>query len=763
MFLSTRQHALLSILLHGDSYATAEQLAVELDSSTRTVHRELKELEPILAPYGLGLVKKTGAGVLLSGTREAKDQLQALMLQDVKTVGYTPRERKHILLGRLLREFEPVKLLLLADEVNVTVATVASDLEAVEQWVEPIGLTLIRRRGYGIELTGTESDKRQAIYNLIVECMGESDRLALIHSGSMSRILAPSVMLKELNQLVAVKEMPRIDDLIRQLPIMMEHQLADVAYADLILHLAILIKRREQGQELDGQALAAIVRSITSQERIVADQIAQAMFELLNEPLTEAERENIALFIRGAQTRRVQQETEHAALEQAELHANMQQLVTTCEHELGIPFSKDKVLLSGLLAHLEPTIHRIRERHPVYNPHLKRIMEDYSELFQVIAKAMQYIMPNMSVPDDEIGFLVMHFAAAVERSYRLNRRIRAIVFCSSGIGTSKMLASRLMREIPEIEIVDNVSVFEVHLLDKSKYDIIISTVMLPIDPDRYIWVSPLLSAEELQRIKDKIELQSLGWQEMSSSQVTKTSIPRETGTVSSPDGGRVETVSSTNAESESGISVERAVDAGADMASSQLQEQSSFQAEPSAVDHESGLSRLKMYVDLSLAIVKQFKQYDAPPAETLEQVLLEICLMMEQEGVVSHADELANKLIQRQHMGGLGIPTTTLALMHARSSDVIAPTFRMFRLDKPLQLEAMDYSMMNIHDVLLMLSPEQVAPEAIEILSEISSFFIDSYTVECFATHDETLMRSHLEERLYAFCYNKMTRKGNNE
>ena len=736
MYLSTRQRKLLSRLIQSDTYLTAEHLADELDTSTRTVHRELKELSDVISNFGLGLVKKTGAGIRLDGTKDAKDELYAFLTQEAKTQDYTPHERILILLCRLLQEKEPVKLLLLADEAYVTVVTVAGDLINVDDWAQRVGLTLIRRRGYGIELAGTESIKRQAIVTLIAENMTESERIELVR-GEQSQGGKPSIVKEKLQELMAVEQLPLIASSIRQLPMLQAFPLADASYADLVLRLAIIVKRKQADMQLESSEDAELL-NVSSQERETVEQISDAIAAIIDEPLSEAEQLSIVQFMRGAQPARVQQETEFAALEQAELHGIMRQLVQRCEQELRIPFSKDKVLLDGLMAHLEPTVHRLRQKQPVYNPHLKRIKEDYSELFAVIAQAMREVLTNVLVPDDEICFLVMHFAASVERTYRAERRIRTIVFCSSGIGTSKMLASRLQREIPEIEIVGNVSVFEVHLLDKSKYDLIISTVMLPIDPDKYIWVSPLLSVDELKRIKQRImQLSTPTWDEMRRAQ------DREQLDVAAEYPGHDED----NRDLANRVVIDNYLAEGVEV----LQ----------TIEDHSPLKQLKTYVDLSLTIVRQFHQHAVPPADSLEEVLTGICRQLEQEGVIHHADDVAQKLIQRQQNGGLGIPMTSLALMHTRSEDIDEPIFRLYRLAEPLQLEAMDYSMMTIHDVLLLLSPIQVRPEVMEVLSEISSFFIDRETVECFATHDEMQMRGHLEERLFAFCYNKMTRKGN--
>ncbi|KAA2301381.1 PRD domain-containing protein, partial [Clostridioides difficile] len=84
----------------------------------------------------------------------------------------------------------------------------------------------------------------------------------------------------------------------------------------------------------------------------------------------------------------------------------------------------------------------------------QQIRKDYDSLFEEVKQSVHQAWPGTEVPDEEIGFLVMHFGASIERLRALKREIRAIIVCTSGIGSSRMLSSRLSKEIPEIRIMD---------------------------------------------------------------------------------------------------------------------------------------------------------------------------------------------------------------------------------------------------------------------------------------------------------------------
>lgn len=85
-----------------------------------------------------------------------------------------------IILIALLEATEPVKLLSLANDLNVTVATISHDLDKIDQMIEKYELSLIRRRGYGVEITGSESAKRRMMSELLFRHVDEHEFLSLM-------------------------------------------------------------------------------------------------------------------------------------------------------------------------------------------------------------------------------------------------------------------------------------------------------------------------------------------------------------------------------------------------------------------------------------------------------------------------------------------------------------------------------------------------------------------------------------------------------
>ena len=69
--------------------------------------------------------------------------------------------------------------------------------------------------------------------------------------------------------------------------------------------------------------------------------------------------------------------------------------------------------MEGLVTHLKPAIYRIRQNMGITNPLLDEIQTNYEDLFQLVKTAVVKVFPKLQIPDEEIGYLVMHFGSVL--------------------------------------------------------------------------------------------------------------------------------------------------------------------------------------------------------------------------------------------------------------------------------------------------------------------------------------------------------------
>ncbi|GAA3413051.1 BglG family transcription antiterminator [Paenibacillus hodogayensis] len=678
MSLTHRQRQILELLLgRPEEDVTAGQIAEEISVSTRTVHRELTELETTLSGSGLTLQKKSGKGIHLEGPA---DRLEAFrfMLRGITAVEYSAEERRVLILCMLLEKEEPIKLFALGHELQVTIPTITHDLDDLEPAVRRSDLILVRRRGYGVGLNGSEANKRKLISALAREGLDESE---LFGKSDGVRSLVTAKLL----ELSGKAYFHEVEDVLWQAEEAGLKELSDKAYTDLLLDISIAVARFLLGRRIE---LRAVNGGAVRQSELLTG-IAVQLSRRLPWELPAAELAHIAGLLEagaGADPNQL------LPLEELEYMDIAWRLIRQMEARCGSGFTEDRSLRDGLLAHLESALKRLQSGLTIRNPLLAQIRKDYDTLFEDVRLAVNETITDLAIPDEEIGFLVMHFGASMERQKQFRRNVRAILVCTSGIGTSKMLAVRLTKELPQIDIVGNASWFEASRIPPTEYDLIISTVELPLSVDKYIKLSPLLTKEEAERLRLFIQNVTLGQEET----------------------------------------------------------ESEGQEPPEEPAAASRLHRIRLYVNEIVSILDHFAVYRLDERfDHLEDALHAFCRCIAPTGTIEAAEPIVRLLQERERQSSQIIPDTDLALFHIRSGEVRRPSITLFRLSVDLPLDRSAPS--GVRQVLLMLGPKQLSKESLEVLSEISSFLLLPEMIRLLREGSQEQIKQFLSQELAAF------------
>lgn len=694
MYISARERKILELLMQKNGETTVKELAQELDVSARTIHRDLKGVEDILKEYKIQLNKRSGIGISINGEKEATERLQ-LYLYNLSHNEYTPEERQTMVLSVLLDSTEPVKLVSLANELNVTIATISNDLNKVEERLTPFGISLIRKRGYGVELVGSEAAKRKAMSKIIIENMDEFEFISMIKENIQKKSLQTlDTVTDRLLGLVDKRKLLVIEKQIESVKHALPYEIADSAYIGLVVHLALAIERIQQGEEITFDS-ADLTSLMDTKEYKTAEKIAAGLEDVFQISISQGEIGYITMHLMGAKMRNDYDDL----LGDSSLHVGMfvQNLIRYVSDALNEDLLNHPSLFQGLVAHLRPALYRIKQNMGISNPLLARIEQDYQALFHILQRAMEALLPELKVPKEEIGYLVMHFASALLSSDKI-RVLKTLVICSSGIGTSKMLATKLEKEIPGIETV-NKSIFDLQSTEVDQFDAIISTIPLKNFEKEYLLVSPLLSQDDVKKIKQAFQPQSR-------------SLIKDTA------------------------------------AGKQDQQYEDFCKR---------VVKIKHYAAVIEQIMKSFTVLPISNPSSAEETIAAVCNVLYEEGIIDDREGVAADIARREEKGGLGIPGTNLSLYHTRSQFVRNPCFLVRRLETPLHIMSMEQKQMTIQTMLLMLSPEDACEEALEVLSTISALIIrDEQSISIFEGGDELKIANLLATEMNSLLQNQM-------
>ncbi|GIO27027.1 BglG family transcription antiterminator [Ornithinibacillus bavariensis] len=697
MYLTSRERKIIEFLAQEQGVVSVKEIATVLDVSERTIHRDLKNIVEVLSDYQLEISKKSGAGIKLSGSIEAKHKLLKA-IAGLPLIEFTPEERRAIILSTLLEAKEPIKLFTLANELFVTIATISHDLDQIELELKEYNLELIRKRGYGVEIIGEEIKKRAVLSQIITKYVEPFTIVSLGNKTEASNRNTPSEYISaRLLESIDMKNILVIQSVVEKAIKKLPHELADNSYIGLVVHLALAIERLQKGEQITfgSDYLQQIVQT---KEYAIAKRIIQDLKLTLSMNIPEDEIGYITMHLMGAKLQLnqdffIEDSSMDIAIKAAEL-------IQYIEVQLELSLSENTSLLKDLVAHLKPAIYRLKQGMPIKNPLLDVIKRDYQELFWLIEQGVKDTFSELVFPKAEIGYLVLHFAAALlDKS---DTPIRSLVICSSGIGTAKMLATKLLQKVPEIKQVDHKSLFDIDELNLEEYDLIISTIPLMDIGRDYIVASPMLTEREIQQIQKTIRTRKIQSSKPKDYPLTKTS----------------------------------------------------NRAGQYNFIHQ--LKATQIYSNMIIALLEDFQVQRIEENLHMEGVLLNICKQLEGLHIVQHASSVHRQLLKREEIGGLGIPGTTLALYHARSKEVLRPCFHVYPLKQSKRIKGMDGEQVVVNTVLLMLAPENTSNEVLEILSFISNLIIQrDENSRLFESGNEEKIREFLIEQFQKFFKEK--------
>ncbi|RKD73260.1 mannitol operon transcriptional antiterminator [Sinobaca qinghaiensis] len=697
-YITARERELMQYLLSQKGMVPISEAARELNVSARTIHRDLEGLEKRIEPYHLTLRRQTGRGIEVIGEESSRNELLALLRHSAFS-DYTPEERKTLLLSALLEANEPVKLTSLAVELNVTAATVSHDLDKAEEWLSFFDLQLIRRRGYGVEVVGTEKSRRRAMSSLMVETFGENEFFHLMRETMKQK---PSPAGSDIsNRLLGMVEKERwalVEGVLHDFKSELPYSFADSAYIGLAVHLTLAMERIIKGENIEINE--SYFQSLQeTKEFAVAEQLISRLEQVFQRTIPKAEIGYITMHLRGAKLRNDQEYT--IDLDSLPSAVQAKSLIQFVEERVGKNLTGDESLFQGLVAHLEPTLYRIKERMKIHNPLLKDIKSDYPELFSLIKEAASDTFSRFELPDAEIGFLVLHFGSAIERANTMEP-LHALVVCSSGIGSSKMLVTRLQKEIPELQKLKNISLMDLENESKREgYDVIISTLSLPDSELPHIVVNPFLTDKDIRSVQAFIREQ----------------------------------------HKDSLLKKRRPISSGTSAAEEPIEK----------------LVQMQAYTNTILMLLGGLEVEEVTERGELSRQLEAVCQRAVENGVIQNAEAVRDKLLERYAMGGVAIPNSGLALFHARSVHVTRPSFTVWDLPEPKDIQAMDGSVESTYRILLLLAPEYGETEIYEVLSAVSEQLIGSReSLIRFRSADKKRLTRHMGAAFHEWLKEKL-------
>jgi transcriptional antiterminator/mannitol/fructose-specific phosphotransferase system IIA component (Ntr-type) len=478
-----------------------------MNVSARTIRYDLALLDCWFRDKKVPLIKKSNVGIYLDRTAPDFSLLceyfrHPAMEQQV----YSGDERKFIMSIRILEENRARTVSELAAFANVSKSTAARDLKDVETQLCEYHINLVKKPNFGIEAKGAEIAIRRALAEQLLKNYQRISLLQILYGQELAGH-GGARYLNRINDFWDTIPVDRIGSFLKNIQKALRVVFTDEHEAELFVFLSVGAKRFKAGgivrmdsgqlEKIKGYEEYGIVRTMSGE-----------LFDRPDNGSIGDEDAYVTMHILGTGISRLESSAGkfHEGLKKA--RSAIKKFINAVEAEIGVEIRSDKELLEDLLLEIKPLVIRAQFDIKTGND-TKLFMDQYPSEYYAVINSAHILEQHFSVKinDTLLTNVAVHIAAAVERKIqsRLERQFYAVVVCGAGIGTAKLLSSRITSVFPKIKIAAQLSLGEYKYFDGNDIDFVFTTIPLQgREGDVIIEVDPLLSQKNILKIQEYV-------------------------------------------------------------------------------------------------------------------------------------------------------------------------------------------------------------------------------------------------------------------
>jgi mannitol/fructose-specific phosphotransferase system IIA component (Ntr-type) len=498
-----RQWAIVQALLQANGRVTYDGLSEQSAMTVRVVRYNMSAVRAWFSSHGVKLVARSGYGIEIDASGPLRRHLLAslahLVEQDMVLTG---DQRRRAFIFRMLSFDAPTSFQNLAAQAGSSRSTLIHDVGKMGDWLGRFEIRILRRPKVGINLAAEEHTRRFALLGVLREELGEERwrRLGSADGGALVQDRSlPQYIRAYLRQL----ELPFYRPMITKLEHNFGRRLTPRSHVSALVYLAIMGRAIRAGSTVTERTADGIEGAI---ELEISMMLLRELSGHLGTEITRPEAVLLAALLLSLEWQGAASLPSGSAGPPVEGEALQlaQEIVSRCALQLHPLLQIDQELRSGLARHMQRALHRVRYGIPVRNALLEPLRARYSEVHRSAMQSMAEIEAETGLrfSADEVAFVTMYLAAALERIGTNRRFVRPVLLVAEGEpARTTLLVSRLESEFPNLEIVGVREPAEALGPDCPRAELIIALAPCEHPKIHTLQVSPLLSGEDIRSIR----------------------------------------------------------------------------------------------------------------------------------------------------------------------------------------------------------------------------------------------------------------------
>ena len=471
-------------LCKSKEFANINHMAEELKVTTRSVRTYIKQLNENLGEDIAQIIYVKGYGYKLE--IKNKEAFELLFEENKKiSFDFNVKDERILYLLDFFTEFNDVITIdQLAEQISVGRTTIVNDIKSTREILNEYNLDLIKKQNFGMWLKGNEFDKRLLLINYIYKDSKNDLKNSKYVNGVDARLL------KQLKT--------KILRLFKDDNFYATNQI----FEETIKYILVQIVRIKNGNEIveydkrfdllgsyDEYNLSQKIKVIVEENFDITLNEYETLYLTL--PLVSGNAAPISKFMSN----------------KPQLRENISDLMEKIFKEIYIRMGiiiSDQTLRDNLGYHLEFTLNRLLFNIKLKNLLLEDMKENYVlpyNLAKISADVIENVY-NLVMPEDEIGYIAIHFGSYLEKNIISNTLQKVAIVCSTGLGATNLITIRIRKIIGENVEIDTFSIFDIDKVNLSQYDLVFTTSDIDINSKSVLKIDTILDESKL---RNKIE------------------------------------------------------------------------------------------------------------------------------------------------------------------------------------------------------------------------------------------------------------------
>ncbi|SEI81581.1 lichenan operon transcriptional antiterminator [Propionispira arboris] len=471
-------------------------IAARIGVSSRTIRNDIKECNALCRNEGAAIYSETGVGYRLQvddperyqafKNRQVNENRRDRLVNHI--IPSNPNDRISFIIAELLMNSLHQKIITeseMADKLYISLSTLKKYLKDIKKSLKRFGLEIMADRLNGIRIQGDEAQIRYCISEYI---FNSNDLLDLAQNEFYCDIFS-------------TEEIEKVKKILLQIILKYDIHLTDIAFKNLLVHVIITLKRADSKNTTEYSKM-----EMKTLEQSIYFSVAQEIITIISSQMNiDIENEVYYLTQHFISSKKLMENEKNTQIKK-EYRDLIDSILIKIQIDIGVDLSADTELISGLMIHLGAAVSRLKFNMNIRNEILVPVKKNYPLAFEmaVIASKVLAKKENLRTNENEMGFLAIHFGAALERrKCNVPTAKTAIIVCGTGLSTAMLVKSRLQRKFgKQLRVVKISPLYEITEELVNSVDFVFTTVPIQaISSAKIVFVESILTEQDLGRIE----------------------------------------------------------------------------------------------------------------------------------------------------------------------------------------------------------------------------------------------------------------------